>query len=38
MIHSPVYSRSTIYFYLFAVCILVPSAFNLVTVRLWSDF
>ena len=37
MIYSPVYSRSTAYFYLFVVCILAPFAFNLVTVRLWSD-
>ena len=38
MIYSSVYSRSTTYFYLSVVCILVPSAFNLVAVRLWSDF
>ena len=38
MIYSPVYSRSTTYFYLSVVCILVPSAFNLAAVRLWSDF
>ena len=37
MIYSPVYSRRTTYFYLSVVCILVPSAFNLAAVRLWSD-
>ena len=38
MLYSPVYSRSTTYFYLCVVCILIPSAFDLVAVRLWSDF